>query len=158
MLWKMPFSTTTAKRLTQNVKNRFFPQNVARLQCDQIGRFVKVLGNKFAHKSSWKKIGDFWAILKNINLCKNCCVNDLGNFGKYLGNFFIQHQVTLRPPDLSHDVARLCQKSSFERSNHHKELLRSNRICTSLQSKMASKNSHERAFSFYLYCQQGKVI
>ena len=34
-------------------------------QCDQIGRFCKVNGNKFAHKSSPKKIGDFWANLKN---------------------------------------------------------------------------------------------
>ena len=33
-------------------------------QCDQIGRFLKVLGNKFANKSSPKKISDLWVNLK----------------------------------------------------------------------------------------------
>ena len=40
--------------------------------CDQVGRFC--------NQSSPKKIGDFWAHLKKINLCKNWC-------GYYLGNF-----------------------------------------------------------------------
>ena len=42
-------------------------------QSDQIGRFLKVLGNTFAYKSSSRKIGAFWAIFEKINLCKNCC-------------------------------------------------------------------------------------
>ena len=43
--------------------NKFY-----RGQCDQIWRFLKVLGNKFAYKSSSK---DFWTIVKKIMLCKN---------------------------------------------------------------------------------------
>ena len=47
-------------------------------QCDQIGRFFKVLGNKFAHKISPKRLGTFWAISKRIIVCKNCCFYYLG--------------------------------------------------------------------------------
>ena len=57
-----------------------------RKQCDQIGRFLEVLGNK----SSPKLIAEFWAVLKKINLCKNCRGFYLGNFGEYLGNFLNQ--------------------------------------------------------------------
>ena len=32
---------------------------------------MKVLGNKFAYKSSPKTLQTFWAILNGINLCKN---------------------------------------------------------------------------------------
>ena len=42
----------------------------------------KVLGHKFAGKSSPKKTGDFWVNLKKINLCKKTLC------GYYLGNFF----------------------------------------------------------------------
>ena len=35
---------------------------------DQIGQFLKVLGNKFACKSSPKTLETFWAILKSITL------------------------------------------------------------------------------------------
>ena len=35
-------------------------------QCDQIGRFFKVLGNKFAHKISPKRLVTFGAIPKQI--------------------------------------------------------------------------------------------
>ena len=56
-------------------------------QCDQIGQFLKVHGNKFAYKSSPKTLVTFWAFLKRITLCKNCCDINLGNFRKHLGNF-----------------------------------------------------------------------
>ena len=32
-------------------------------------------------------VGDFWAILKLINLYKDCCRYYLDNFRKHLGNF-----------------------------------------------------------------------
>ena len=57
-------------------------------QCDQNGRFLKVLGNKFAFKSSPKSFVYFWAIWKKIICHKNCCGYYLGNFWKHLGNFF----------------------------------------------------------------------
>ena len=50
--------------------------------------FLKGFGNKFANKSSPKKICDFWRNLQKINLCKNLCGYYLGNFWKHLGNFF----------------------------------------------------------------------
>ena len=50
-------------------------------QCDQIGRFLKVLDNKLAYKCSPKTLSTFWAILKRSTLCKNVC-------GMYLGNFW----------------------------------------------------------------------
>ena len=33
-------------------------------QCDQIGRFLQVLGNKFDDKSSLKRLVTFWAIFE----------------------------------------------------------------------------------------------
>ena len=42
-----------------------------------------ILGNKFAYKSCPKRIGDFWANLKNINLCIDCCWYYLVNFWKH---------------------------------------------------------------------------
>ena len=58
-------------------------------QCDQIGRFMKVLGNRFACKSSPTSMVTFWAILKSLTLCKkNCCAIYLGNFWKHLGYIF----------------------------------------------------------------------
>ena len=53
-------------------------------QFDQIGRFLKVLNNKFAHKISPKSLVTFWTILKGSTLWKNCCGIFLGNFWKHL--------------------------------------------------------------------------
>ena len=44
----------------------------AREQCYQIGRFLKVFGNKLAYKSIPKRLESFRAILNRITLCKNC--------------------------------------------------------------------------------------
>ena len=60
-------------------------------QCDQIGRFLKVFGDKFANKSGPKKIGDYWAILKRSSYVKNCS-------GFYLSNFWKQLDNLLTPP------------------------------------------------------------
>ena len=40
-------------------------RNLCPVQCDQIGRFLEVLGNKFAHKSSTKRLVTIWAIFEN---------------------------------------------------------------------------------------------
>ena len=57
-------------------------------QCDQIGRFLKVLGNKFALKSIPKRLlsfGIFWKRSINVN---GWCGYYVGNFWKHLGNFW----------------------------------------------------------------------
>ena len=59
-------------------------------QCDQIGLFLKVLGIKFAYKSSPKTFVTIWAIFKRSTLCKNYCGICLGNFWKHLGYIFIR--------------------------------------------------------------------
>ena len=53
-------------------------------QCDQIGRFWQ----NICLQKQPKKIGDFWASLKQIDLCRNFFGYNLGNFWKHLGNFF----------------------------------------------------------------------
>ena len=59
------------------------------LQCDQIGRFLKVLGNKFSFKSSPKVFCDFWALLKNITfLVKSSMVNFWATFGTSWATFY----------------------------------------------------------------------
>ena len=64
-------------------------------QCDQIGRFLKVLGNRISSKRSrndWQLFGLFW----KISLwCKNCIGYFLGNFWQKMGYFFLQHLATL---------------------------------------------------------------
>ena len=68
--------------------NVIFSLFESRDQCDQIGRFMKVLGNKFAHKSSPKILSTFELYWKRISKCKNCCGIYLGNFWKHLGYIF----------------------------------------------------------------------
>ena len=64
------------------------------MQCDQVGRFFKVLGNKFAHKITPKSlVVTFGAISKRIIVCKNCFFYYLGNFWKH--SFKLKHLVTL---------------------------------------------------------------
>ena len=64
-------------------------------QCDQIGRFLKVLGKNTCYKSSpnikWH-LGyfDTWHFLSN-----NFCVYFFGNFFKKMDEFLFQHLVTL---------------------------------------------------------------
>ena len=58
------------------------------IQYDQIGQFLKVLGNEFAYKCIPKTLVTFWAILKRSTLCKNCCGIYLGKFWKHLGYIF----------------------------------------------------------------------
>ena len=54
-------------------------------QCDLIGWFLKVFGNK----SNPKRLVTFGLIWKG-KFCKNCCGYYLGNFWKRLGNFLTQ--------------------------------------------------------------------
>ena len=64
-------------------------------QCDQIGRFLKVIGDKISIKSSpnyFSLLGLFW---KTSLLCKNCYGYFLGNFRKHLGYFLLWYLVTL---------------------------------------------------------------
>ena len=64
-------------------------------QSDQIGRFLKVLGDKFSYKRSpnvcWL-VGLFW---KHTFSLINWCSYFLGNFWKFLGYFIFQRLVTL---------------------------------------------------------------
>ena len=64
-------------------------------QYDQIGQFLKVLVNKFAFKSSQKRLVTFGLLRNRPIYVKNCCVYYLGNIWKHLANFLLQHLVTL---------------------------------------------------------------
>ena len=58
-------------------------------QWDQTGGFLKVIGNKFAHKSSPKRLMTFGLSRnRSIYVKKNLLWIYLGNFWKHLGNFF----------------------------------------------------------------------
>ena len=37
-------------------------------QCDEIGRFLQILGNKLSHKSSPNILVSFWAISNNVTV------------------------------------------------------------------------------------------
>ena len=66
------------------------------VQCDQIGRFLQVLGNKLSHKSSQNILVTFWLFLIMSLLCKKCVATFWAIFGrKKLGNFLFHHLVTL---------------------------------------------------------------
>ena len=55
-------------------------------QCDQIGRFFELFGNKFAYKCCPKIMVNFWA---------TSCKNDLATFWTILGIILFHHLVTL---------------------------------------------------------------
>ena len=64
-------------------------------QCDQIGQFLKSLGDKFSLKSSqnlWKLFGLQW---KASYCSENYRGSFWGKFWKILGYFLFQHMVTL---------------------------------------------------------------
>ena len=64
-------------------------------QCDQIGIFLKVVGNKFTYKSN---LNIFWLqgyCLNSIFLNKFCFGHLLGYFWEILTYFLFQHLVTL---------------------------------------------------------------
>ena len=58
-------------------------------QCDQIGRFLQVLGNKLPQKSSLNILVPFRAIHNNVTVMVKVCVYFLANFWEKLRNFFI---------------------------------------------------------------------
>ena len=60
---------------------------LAQQQCDQIGRFLKVLVNKFAYKSIPKILVVLGHSEIDQNYVKKTAV-DLGNFWKHLGKIF----------------------------------------------------------------------
>ena len=60
-------------------------------QCDQIGRFLKVLVNKFAYKISPKILVTFGIFRNRSIYVKTALGYNLGNFWKDLGNFLRQH-------------------------------------------------------------------
>ena len=62
--------------------------------CDQIGRFLKFLGNNTLLTKIFPKI------LLTINECKNCHGYFLGNLWMHLGKFVPQHLVTLNVNDI----------------------------------------------------------
>ena len=66
-----------------------------RVQCDQIGQFLNILGDKFSNKSSPKSKQLFGLFVITSLLCKNYCGYFLGNFWKHLGYILLQHLVTL---------------------------------------------------------------
>ena len=64
-------------------------------QCDQIGRFFKVHGDKKIHNSSpndWQLLGLFWI---TSLLCKYCWIFFLANLWENFGYFLLRHLVTL---------------------------------------------------------------
>ena len=63
--------------------------------CDQIGRFLEVLGNKFDDKSSLKRLVTFGLFLKRITSCKNAVVTIWATFGNSWAIFLLQYLVTL---------------------------------------------------------------
>ena len=67
----------------------------AAVQCDQIGRFLQVLGNKLSHKSCPNILVIFGAISNNVTIMKKVCGYFLGNFPGKLDNFLFHHLVTL---------------------------------------------------------------
>ena len=90
---------------------------MAFLQCDQIGRFLQVLGNKMSQKSSPNILVTFRAISYNVTIMYKVRGYFLGNFGGKLGNFIFHHLVTL----LSYLPTDLWLRGSFE--SELKELL-----------------------------------
>ena len=63
-------------------------------QCDQIGRFFELLGNKISYKSSPKILVTF-GLFKIMQLsCKMICATFWALLGKS-GNFLLHHLVTL---------------------------------------------------------------
>ena len=79
------------------------PTSVRYNQCDQIGRFLKVLGAKFLTKVAQNIWPLIWAIVKNGSFTLNCC-------GYFLGYFLLQHLVTLGT--IQNITASLITKSS----------------------------------------------
>ena len=76
-------------------------------QCDQIGWFFKVLGDKLSFKSSpniWWLFGVFW---KHYFFGKTCCGYFFGQVYKKLGYFLFLYLVTLYPTPLQ---SRFCLK------------------------------------------------
>ena len=59
------------------------------IQCDQIGRFLKVLGNNFACKN----IGDFLGSFEKYHLMEKLLWH---LFGQLLETFLLQYLVTLQ--------------------------------------------------------------
>ena len=60
------------------------------LQCDQIGRFLKALGDKFFSKTN-PNVGifPFWVYLQIYQLSKNYCGDFWGTFGIIWATFAI---------------------------------------------------------------------
>ena len=64
-------------------------------QCDQIGRFLKVICNKFCYKT-FQVFGDLLGYIEKCHfICKNCSGHFLGYFWTKLGDFLLPHLVTL---------------------------------------------------------------
>ena len=63
-------------------------------QCDHVGRFLKVLGNKISSNMIGKFLGYF---LKPHSYAKTVLAIFWGNYWKKMGYFLLQHLVTLYP-------------------------------------------------------------
>ena len=61
----------------------------------RLGDFFKVHGDKFSYKSGPIVKQIFGNLKKHSFLDKHCFDNFFGNFWKHLGNFLLQHLVTL---------------------------------------------------------------
>ena len=71
------------------------PSGITIDQCDQIGRFVKFLGNKVHAKVTQIFSNILRLLWKMERFVLNWCGYFLGNFCRKLGNFLPQHLVTL---------------------------------------------------------------
>ena len=75
-------------------------------QCDQIGRFLQVLGNKLSHKSFQNIFVSFWAISNNVTVRKSVWLL-LGNIRGEVRQLFI--------PSSGHAdlVMSVCSEATF---------------------------------------------
>ena len=75
-----PRTTTTTKTFWSQIK---FFASFSQVQCDQIGRFMEVLGNKLSRKSSPNNLVTFWAISIMSLWCKWCVATFWGKLGNF---------------------------------------------------------------------------
>ena len=131
------------------------------VQCDQIGGFLKVFGDKISSKSSPNYCQPFGQCWKTPLLCKNCCCYFLGNFWKHLSYFLLQHLVTLITSIVVAVLCcrRLAEAYFFQMSNLHVSFFRvkfvGNDVAAAAAATARSKNlSIYRLLLLVLVCQK----
>ena len=81
--------------IMSDLRMTFLTANICRQQCDQIGRFLKVLVNKFAYKSSPKILVTF-GLCRKRSIDVKAVVNIIqATFVNIWATLLLQHLVTL---------------------------------------------------------------